>query len=629
MKNSKPLIWFIFCALWLAVELPPLHSQTFCNSGPGPNAIGSLNSISDFSGANASGPYFLRIYVRVVRRSDGTGGQTPAQVDEALGYLDLDFNDHNIFFVWDCNIDYIDSDLYYNQIGTPDIFVENPHSDGIDIYLFWDQNPGEPDGHGRAAGYGSKAFYVFGNYWKAPFKSLSRSHLISHEMGHCLGLYHTHDFIPCRGLVNRSNALTCPNYVWDTPADPGMLFNTQYPSCEWTEIRTDINADQYDPDEKNIMAYTDPDCMAYFTEGQGERARRVISILPLLQACLVQYNYSAPVINNTTTWTTSNTPNNGNINIVGDLIIEAGATLTISKGVTVHFDVNSRLIIKPLGRLNLSGTLTGLGCGGYTWEGVEVWGQMPNSNIRPGIFNGRGGVVENAEVAAKLFGPSYQAAGGRIVCEGTVFKNNKQGVDFAPFENRISVGVTSVSQLFPYVGKLNNCQFITDQRFPHKASFEYFIQMNGVTGVNITGCEMLNTRPLKNGAGISEMGYGIKAIVFNVGAGLSSPVFHGLAYGVQAARIRTGGTFSVTNATFDRCFTGIRSLGVNNSTVLFNTFYMGNLTEGVPNEKQYGVSFEIDISGFTFEENGFIGEGGNVKETIGSACILHVARFCA
>jgi hypothetical protein len=54
--------------------------------------------------------------------------------------------------------------------------------------------------------------------------------VLSHEMGHCLGLYHTHhgtvteegDSFQCPELVNGSNSSTCGDYIADTPADPNI-----------------------------------------------------------------------------------------------------------------------------------------------------------------------------------------------------------------------------------------------------------------------------------------------------------------------------------------------------------------------------------------------------------------------
>ena len=46
---------------------------------------------------------------------------------------------------------------------------------------------------------------------------------VAHEMGHCLGLYHTHngtgDNNGTPELVNGSNSSTAGDYITDTPAD--------------------------------------------------------------------------------------------------------------------------------------------------------------------------------------------------------------------------------------------------------------------------------------------------------------------------------------------------------------------------------------------------------------------------
>ena len=76
----------------------------------------------------------------------------------------------------------------------------------------------------------SSEFWVSGSYWKSPNNSLTKSHVISHEMGHVLYLWHTHHGTfneggndnPCPELVNGSNSATCGDYVTDTPADPHL-----------------------------------------------------------------------------------------------------------------------------------------------------------------------------------------------------------------------------------------------------------------------------------------------------------------------------------------------------------------------------------------------------------------------
>jgi len=106
--------------------------------------------------------YYLKIYVHVIRNTDGTGGFSRTEVEEILEYLDISFNPHQIYFVWDDEIDFIDDDerailgpgYFYSET---DIFTVNNHFDGIDIYLY----PGTTlAGAGRANGVGE-----FSEFW--------------------------------------------------------------------------------------------------------------------------------------------------------------------------------------------------------------------------------------------------------------------------------------------------------------------------------------------------------------------------------------------------------------------------------------------------------------------------------
>lgn len=241
--------------------------------------------------ANNDNSYCLKVYFHVVRRSDGTGGQTVSAINQAFQILNQDFNPHNISFSWDNTIDYIDNTAAYNSPGAT-IFSFNNHQDGIDIYLF-DNNTNSFGGSANGIG-SSSEFYVTGSFNQPPFQPLTTSKVVSHEMGHVLFLWHTFrgtnfplfeddDF--CPELVDGSNSDVCGDYVEDTPADPNMAYNVDS-SCQWLGSGTDANGDSYNPDEQNIMAYTTPQCMSYFTPLQGLRMRNAIATLPFLQQTL-------------------------------------------------------------------------------------------------------------------------------------------------------------------------------------------------------------------------------------------------------------------------------------------------------------------------------------------------------
>lgn len=118
---------------------------------------------------NEKGPFFVKIYPHILRRLDGTGGQPVSAVEEAIGLLNEAFNEHKIYFIWDCEIDYVDvQNAIYDNIDpgetvfTDPPFTTPPHSntDGIDIYFFRDHPSPSANGAGLAENIGGKNFML-------------------------------------------------------------------------------------------------------------------------------------------------------------------------------------------------------------------------------------------------------------------------------------------------------------------------------------------------------------------------------------------------------------------------------------------------------------------------------------
>ena len=276
---------FLFGMVYFGLS-STVKSQEFCAT-PAESTNRGMVEYFDMYGIDYSAYYFcVKIYIHVIRKSDGTGGQTVSDVNTMMGYLNMDFNPHKIYFEWDGIIDYIDSTSeYYDPSGT--IFNINDNTDGVDIYLYGDESGDILNiglGEGLADGIGIEANLLLTGLWEEDDKvfPITKSHVISHEMGHVLFLWHTHhgtfpeysttDPSQCPELVNGSNSSVCGDYIIDTPADPFMNHNVVVSTCTWPKvgpIPTDANGDFYDPDELNIMGYTLPSCMSYFTTNQA------------------------------------------------------------------------------------------------------------------------------------------------------------------------------------------------------------------------------------------------------------------------------------------------------------------------------------------------------------------------
>jgi len=87
---------------------------------------------------------------------------------------------------------------------------------------------------------------------------------LSHEIGHKLGLLHTHAFGD--ELADGSNCDIAGDRICDTPADPILTGKVDH--CDYIGNDVDFNGDVYYPDVNNIMSYSLSNCRNSFTYEQ-------------------------------------------------------------------------------------------------------------------------------------------------------------------------------------------------------------------------------------------------------------------------------------------------------------------------------------------------------------------------
>ncbi len=117
---------------------------------------------------------------------------------------------------------------------------------------------------------------------------------LAHELGHYLGLYHTHGLsntILTNELVDGSNCSFAGDRICDTPADPN-LFGKVDANCTYAGNLTDENGATFTPDTKNIMSYALDRCMEYFTKGQ---VNRMLEGLEVYRSYLIGYKEAIEV----------------------------------------------------------------------------------------------------------------------------------------------------------------------------------------------------------------------------------------------------------------------------------------------------------------------------------------------
>jgi len=682
LRMVKSIVLTAVYSLLLTISGQILHAQERCGTTGGPGSVGYIAIPSNNFSPQDDAPIFIRVYVHVIGKDDGSGAPTLAQVKISMEKLRDDFKTHNIYFVQECGLIPINNTALYNanDLSHPNCNLTqySNHPDGIDIFIGGD----DALGVNAASGIPGKSFIIKGSiygdtqYCTPALQWVnSRSHTFSHEMGHCLGLWHTHHGIEIGGVDCNGN-LADPNvhedlvdsvgdntttgdYIADTPPDPKMFGCTPniYNNCVYNLGAKDSDSTLYDPDETLIMSYSHDKCMNKFTTDQATRMRTMIqTVSPVLQACVVHPDYSGQqTINNSTTWSPSNTPNNGDIRIEGDLVIESGATLTIQAGVTVHFGQDNRVIIKPNARLVLHGTLTSRGCNSYAWKGVQVWGSGSGQSQYAvnGVYaQGRiqcrpGALIENAEIGVQLFGPNAGMSGGQISCDGATIKNCAIGVDFSEYHNYWPYPTPQQNQPRNYAASFFSTAFLVDDSNAF-SSVTVMASLKGVNGVLFSGCDFRNTRDkVENSENPADKGIYAFDAGFSViarGEGDTYPyssykhtTFTGLGYGIYTTKGTDGKPYIVKQAVFEDCGVGIRNVQVAGATILFNTFLLGKVPYiyvpiidiGEPGEpidtlappNQYGVVFESAVAGFTCQENLFMNKYGSEElKTVGVFC---------
>ncbi|MBK9074743.1 MAG: hypothetical protein IPL77_07120 [Flavobacteriales bacterium] len=101
--------------------------------------------------------------------------------------------------------------------------------------------------------------------------------IAAHEVGHVLGLMHTHDSVFGAELADSSNCATAGDFICDTPSDPNLSLPDMidHAGCTYIGTVTDANGDPYSPSTTNIMSYA-PCELTTFTQGQAQVMQYVV-----------------------------------------------------------------------------------------------------------------------------------------------------------------------------------------------------------------------------------------------------------------------------------------------------------------------------------------------------------------
>ncbi|MDD5570451.1 MAG: M43 family zinc metalloprotease [Bacteroidales bacterium] len=302
--------------------------------------------------------YTLQVFIHIIRKKNGGGNKQISLSDAISTFSQMNnfYQQYGLCFSLIGN-DYIDNTDFYNyrhydmdcyasgmnkENDFEPLIQTNKHDNAIDIYFVPRHN--WTCYSANSSGIPCKSIVVVGNDSPNPTITLT------HEIGHCLGLYHTFqgtaESAPqgCKELVNGSNGDICGDYVKDTPADPT---GEQYISgCSYIGTIEDANGDNYHPDLSNVMSFgfgSNYDCRNHLTQGQIERVKDMISNTPLLQALLTPADIY--IMNIAFPLKPPIGPKLKNLTFTASNSITAGPNVTINKGANINFIAGSDIFI--------------------------------------------------------------------------------------------------------------------------------------------------------------------------------------------------------------------------------------------------------------------------------------------
>lgn len=213
----------------------------------------------------------IPVKAHIIRHSNGSGGLSVSQLNEAISNLNHIYKDALMEFFLCDGINYIDSDTLcqYSKNDEENLIEKNNVAGLINIY-FTDfiKNTSDESICGYSNNTARQDIIVIKNDCATNNSSLA------HEMGHFFSLIHTHgpknDTLTTE-LVDGSNCDTTGDGICDTPADPKLSDENVNNFCEYTGTATDAHGNAFNPDTQNIMSYSKKGCRTHFTQQQLAR----------------------------------------------------------------------------------------------------------------------------------------------------------------------------------------------------------------------------------------------------------------------------------------------------------------------------------------------------------------------
>ncbi|MAP80600.1 MAG: hypothetical protein CL526_05880 [Aequorivita sp.] len=442
--------------------------------------LDNLDTYGNYIGRNkdysnkASAPVLREIPIKawVWRNYNGSGNISFSQVNQVIDGLNQLFsNNTNIRFYLLCEISEMnnsdianDGDQYFDQMC-----LYYKESGAINVHFIIDSN----------SNWGGKAHFpndsTVGLRYTCAIEQHSVSEMgaiLAHEIGHTLGLYHTHSAgrswshsnnggcgdchqesvsrsrrqeIGCIGTYNELKCDVNGDFLCDTAADPelsGLIHTVGNDPCVYNSAigGTDNWGEIWTPNTSNIMSYSNLDCFEYFSPLQVGKMNYYYTQIGISYpfysingsnyVCNGQTGYysvaSLPGVTSYTWETSSNLPitsGQGTNSITVQATDNYGGYVKVSPG--CGYNSRSRSIWKFYD-LEIDGYDTACAQGGfdYNYTIPPLYGASYTWSITNGTINyGQGTTTVNISLTPHSSNQTWLSLNINGVCASTVYKH--------------------------------------------------------------------------------------------------------------------------------------------------------------------------------------------------------------
>lgn len=215
--------------------------------------------------------YYVPVQLHLINDDNGLGGISESEALAALDRMNEYYIDASIHFYQCGGIDIINNSTYFdynkNQMADLDAAYSQPNV--VNIYV-----ANSAINSSGSAICGHAEFPGGLDFIMQTTSCMNNGSTLAHEMGHYLGLYHTHSTTFGDEAVDGSDCATQGDLICDTPADPRLSSgnNINNDGCIYFGTDVDENGDTYSPSVTNVMSYSSKECRFTFSEGQLDRA---------------------------------------------------------------------------------------------------------------------------------------------------------------------------------------------------------------------------------------------------------------------------------------------------------------------------------------------------------------------